>query len=126
MKKLVVSAFMEKGKVHLVLDGQALEMGFPNEVELDDHGACLAVVCGKPPRRAIHHQHLLTQVRRNATDQTARQRRKGLGGSGGLRGWGVGRLGKRGVKRLKSWKVKRLGRWDVGRLGGWGVGRLKC
>jgi hypothetical protein len=41
MKKLVVSAFMEKGKVHLVLDGQALEMGFPNEVELDDHGHVL-------------------------------------------------------------------------------------
>lgn len=41
MKKLVVSAFMEKGKVHLVLDGHALEAGFPNEVELDDHGHVL-------------------------------------------------------------------------------------
>lgn len=41
MKKLVVSAFMEKGKVHLVLDGHALEAGFPNEVELDDRGHVL-------------------------------------------------------------------------------------
>lgn len=36
MKKLVVSAFMEKGTVLLVMDGHALEAGFPNEVELDD------------------------------------------------------------------------------------------
>ncbi|MCH6200422.1 hypothetical protein MMU07_12600 [Aquiflexum sp. LQ15W] len=36
MKKLIVSAFVEKGKIQLILDGDLLPSVFPVEMELDD------------------------------------------------------------------------------------------
>lgn len=36
MKKLVVSAFVEKGEIHLILDGSPVASLFPVELELSD------------------------------------------------------------------------------------------